>query len=66
MTVLMIPVTWFNMIDLDDQQNIWLTYNLNLGGGGIFLIDGDGKILAIDPTSEKVTEILEEKGIAKN
>lgn len=57
---------WFNMIDLDDQQNVWLTYNLNLGGGGIFLIDEDGKILAIDPTSEKITEILEEKGIAKN
>ena len=58
---------WFNLVELDDENEIWLKYNLALGGGGIFVIDSDGKILAVDPKIEEITEILEdlEIGIKK-
>ncbi len=51
---------WLNLVELDDQNEIWLKYNLALGGGGIFVIDRDGKILAVDPKIEDITKILED------
>ncbi len=50
---------WLNLIELDRQNNIWQKYGINNTGGGIFLIDENGKILAKDPTAEEVKrEIL--------
>ncbi|MFT7037245.1 MAG: alkyl hydroperoxide reductase subunit AhpC [Cyclobacteriaceae bacterium] len=45
-------------IDLDDQYQIWLKYNVPFGGGGTFLVDENGKILAINTTSEEVRNTL--------
>lgn len=56
---------WLNLLELDDQREIWLKYKIPFSGGGIFLIDREGQILAINPTAEEVRRILEEKGISK-
>lgn len=50
---------WLNLVELDKQNNIWQKYGADNSGGAIFLIDGDGKILAKDPTAEEVRKELE-------
>jgi len=52
---------WFNLIELDKQNKIWEKYNVMNGGGGMFLIDGSGEILAVDPTAKEVEVILVDK-----
>ena len=52
---------WLNLVELDKQNNIWQKYNVDGGGGGIFLIDNNGLILAIDPTSDEVRKELESR-----
>jgi|WetSurMetagenome_2_1015567.scaffolds.fasta_scaffold51976_1 peroxiredoxin len=50
---------WINLVELDSQNNIWTKYDLGQHTGGkTFLVDRDGKILAIDPTAEEVRNIL--------
>jgi thiol-disulfide isomerase/thioredoxin len=53
--------TWLNLVDLDDKYGIWPKYNLSFAGGGVFLIDRDGSILAVNPDADEVKKILEEK-----
>lgn len=50
---------WLNLVELDRQNNIWQKYNVDGGGGGMFLIDENGLILAKDPTAEEVRKELE-------
>ncbi|WP_299781664.1 peroxiredoxin [uncultured Formosa sp.] len=50
---------WLNLVELDKQNNIWQQYNVDGGGGGMFLIDENGLILAKDPTAEDVRNKLE-------
>ena len=52
---------WINLVELDRQNNIWQKYGLDGGGGGIFLIDKNGLILAKDPTAEEVRIELESR-----
>ncbi|RKE89425.1 TlpA disulfide reductase family protein [Ichthyenterobacterium magnum] len=52
---------WLNLVELDKQNNIWQKYNVDGGGGGIFLIDEKGLILAKDPTAEEVRNELESR-----
>ena len=52
---------WLNLVELDDQNEIWLKYNIPFAGGSTFLIDTNGKILAINPKVEAVREILNAK-----
>lgn len=52
---------WINLVDLDQKNHIWSIYGRANSGGGMFLVDKDGTILAIDPTAEKVKNILTEK-----
>ncbi len=52
---------WLNLVELDDQNEIWLKYNIPFAGGSTFLIDKNGKILAINPKVEAVREILNAK-----
>lgn len=49
---------WLTWVELDQQNDIWLKYGRQNMGGGIFLIDSNGKILAIDPTAEEVRKEL--------
>ncbi|WP_046742915.1 TlpA disulfide reductase family protein [Kordia zhangzhouensis] len=50
---------WINLVELDRQNNIWQKYGVDGSGGGIFLIDENGIILAKDPTAEEVRMELE-------
>ena len=50
---------WLNLVELNDAGNIWFKYCVGNSGGGTFLVDRDGKILAISPTAEEVERILE-------
>lgn len=52
---------WLNLVELDRQNKIWQKYGVDGGGGGIFLIDKNGKILAKDPTAEEVRLELESR-----
>jgi len=52
---------WINLVELDRQNNIWQKYGVDGGGGGIFLIDENGLILAKDPTAEEVKNELESR-----
>jgi len=55
---------WLNLIELKDEGSIWAKYGVGNGGGGTFLIDKEGNILAISPTAEEVKAVLEK--ILKN
>ena len=48
-----------NLVELNDAGNIWFKYCVGNSGGGTFLVDRDGKILAIGPSPEEVERILE-------
>ncbi|MCQ0111705.1 TlpA disulfide reductase family protein [Zhouia amylolytica] len=52
---------WLNLVELDRENAIWQKYGVDGGGGGIFLIDEQGTILAKDPTAEEVKEVLENR-----
>jgi len=53
--------TWLNLVELDRENSIWQKYGVDGGGGGMFLIDEQGTILAKDPTSEEVRKVLESR-----
>ena len=50
---------WLNMIELKDKGKIWEKYGVGNGGGGTFLVDKNGIILAMSPTYEEVKTILD-------
>ena len=52
---------WLNLVELDHQNNIWNKYGISNSGGKTFLVDRNGEIIAISPTSEEVRKILKEK-----
>ena len=51
---------WLNLVELDDENQIWAKYNIAFSGGGTFLIDKDGTFLAIEPSPEEVRKVLKE------
>ncbi|MUP47409.1 AhpC/TSA family protein [Gramella sp. BOM4] len=52
---------WKNLVELDRENNIWLKYGVDGGGGGMFLIDENGKLIAINPDAEKIRTELEKR-----
>lgn len=50
---------WLNLIELKDKEKIWEKYGVGNGGGGTFLVDKNGIILAMSPTDEEVKVILD-------
>ncbi len=52
---------WLNLVELDRKNDIWQKYGVDGGGGGMFLIDEEGTIIAKDPTSEEVRKVLESR-----
>lgn len=50
---------WLQLIELDDSRRIWTRYMLGNAGGGVFLVDRDGTILAVDPKPEDIQCVLE-------
>ncbi len=51
---------WLNLIELDNKNGIWSKYNIANSGGSTWLVDSEGKILAIHPSAEEVDNILSE------
>ncbi len=49
---------WLNLLEINDNQKIWEKYKLGNSGGGMFLVDREGTILAVSPTPEEVRAIL--------
>lgn len=52
---------WINLVDLDHKNHIWYKYGIQNSGGGTFLVDPKGMILAIQPFPDEVRNILSEK-----
>lgn len=52
---------WINLVELDRENALWQKYGVDGGGGGMFLIDQEGVILAKDPTAEEVRMELESR-----
>jgi peroxiredoxin len=52
---------WVNLVELNNQNGIWIKYGIPNSGGGTFLVDSNGKILAITPTAKEVKDILKQK-----
>ena len=52
---------WLNLLELDDRLGIWTKYGVGNAGGARFLVDRDGKILAINPDAAQVEAILKDK-----
>lgn len=50
---------WLNLLELDDRAKIWEKYGIGNAGGATFLVDKEGKILAVRPTAEEVKAILD-------
>ncbi|MCC8173112.1 MAG: TlpA family protein disulfide reductase, partial [Odoribacter sp.] len=50
---------WLNLLEIGDKEKIWMKYGIENSGGRTFLVNQEGKILAIHPTAEEVKEILE-------
>ena len=51
---------WIQLYDLDGAEGVWPLYGLSDAGGGIFLIDGDGKIVRHVREISEVEEYLKE------
>jgi thiol-disulfide isomerase/thioredoxin len=49
---------WENLYELNDENEIWQKYNIDNAGGGTFLVDENGVILAINPSTEEVENKL--------
>ncbi len=49
---------WLNLIELNDVNRIWRKYHAGNGGGKIVLVDRDGTILAVNPTTEEIAATL--------
>ena len=50
---------WLNLIEIEDAGKLWEKYGLGNSGGGSFLVDKSGNILAIAPSAEEVKKILD-------
>ena len=50
-----------NLVELDRKNNIWQKYGVDGAGGGMFLIDQTGKLIAINPSSEEINIELEKR-----
>ena len=51
---------WIQLYDLDGAEGVWPLYGLSDAGGGIFLIDRDGKIVRHVREISEVEEYLKE------
>jgi thiol-disulfide isomerase/thioredoxin len=49
---------WKNYLEVNNQNKIWEKYNISNAGGGVFVIDKQGTILAIDPDIKDLEKIL--------
>jgi thiol-disulfide isomerase/thioredoxin len=51
---------WIVLSEIDDKNLLWEKYSVSQGGGGQFLLDNKGKILAINPLPDELEKIIME------
>ncbi len=51
---------WATFPEINDAQKIWLKYGVNRSGGGQFLINKEGVIVAFNPSVETIESFLAE------
>jgi thiol-disulfide isomerase/thioredoxin len=51
---------WTNLLELNDKNSIWAKFGIGNAGGAEFLVDAQGNFIAVDPSIEKIKEILKE------
>lgn len=56
---------WLNYLDLNDENKIWQLHGVGNAGGATFLVDGDGTVIAVNPTPEDLDKIVGNK-LSKN
>ncbi|MDR2563787.1 MAG: TlpA family protein disulfide reductase [Prevotellaceae bacterium] len=49
---------WLSLVEINDRENIWNKYGLGNAGGGDFLVDSKGVILAVNPTADEVKQTI--------
>ena len=52
---------WKSQVELNDRHQIWLHNGLGNAGGGGYLIDNNGTILAVYPSAEELEAILKRR-----
>ncbi len=52
---------WENLVELSDVEQIWDKYGIGNAGGSIFLIDENGIIVAVSPTTDEIRNFLLDK-----
>lgn len=52
---------WLNLLELNDQHDVWMKNGINNAGGGGFLITAEGTILAVYPEADETERILQER-----
>ena len=49
---------WENLVELNDAEQIWVKYGIGNAGGGEFLIDEKGNLIAVNPSIEEIRNFL--------
>ena len=49
---------WENLVELNDVEQIWVKYGIGNAGGGVYLIDKEGNIVAVAPSIEEIRDFL--------
>lgn len=52
--------TWTLLLEINNENKIWEKYNLSYSGGSQFLVNKEGKILAINPTPDELRKFITE------
>ncbi len=52
---------WITLAEVKNTAEIWSLYGIANAGGGSWLVDRDGTILAVNPTADQLREILAAK-----
>lgn len=52
---------WACYAEVEDANNIWSLHGIGNSGGGTFLVDSDGTLLAVGASADEVREILRKK-----
>ena len=45
---------WLNLVELNDRQNLWNKYGAGNGGGIIVMVDKEGTVIAVNPSTEEI------------
>ena len=52
---------WLLLSEINNENNLWEKYYISKGGGGQFLVDSGGKILAISPSPDDIKKYILDK-----